>query len=164
MLLSEDVVASITRRNQLDLEAISEIYRGSQSITWLSEQVRFLTRLDTALEEYMSKSSSPIGPLHPFRTQRKVVVSLKSDVERKLLHLQRKNARRAEKTRLRNNANRDIAEIMRHVVGAGKPTRTAKVLSDISMLTDKLGGYDPLASPEVRAQQLAALPKASDGN
>ena len=163
MLLTDDVIASILSKNQLDLEAISDGYKSSQSIFWLSEQVKFLDRMISSIADYMNKSERPIGPLHGLRTQMKVAQSLQISVEHKLRAQRTKNARRASKTAIRRKADKDIADAVRNVLHGKPVVEPVRKTVEMNVLQAQLHGYDPNAPIEERERQLAFI-KANDGN
>lgn len=147
MLLTHDIVSTITRRNQLDLEAISDGYKSSKSVSWLREQVSFLSRMAASLTEMIAKSDEPIGPLHALRVQHKVVLSLGITIARKLTTLQSQNARRSARQNAKHKFNREMAEGLRALLKQQQePAQQIAVAKpDVNVLLAQLGTYDPLA-------------------
>jgi hypothetical protein len=162
MLLTHELVSTIVRRNQLDLEAISDSYKSSKSISWMSNQVSFLSRLGDSLAEMIAKSDEPIGPLHALRVQQKVVLSLNTTIERKLVTMRSQNARRSKRQHERQATNKQLADAFRAVTSQRAAPVAETVSPAINPLLAQLGTYNPLAPKEQRDHMLHEITAGID--
>ena len=129
MLLSTDAIDQLIKRNQLDLQTISDSYRKSKSISWLSAQVDFLARLldsTSALADAMN-----IGPLHAMRVHIKVIRSLRDSVIARRDRITRSNRARSARTMKTNQLNASIVGMLRQgVTGAVLHTEIDRLTRD----------------------------------